>query len=157
MNLNLAIGKFTSGIGVNNMAALLSFLDISNTRSLKSRFFKNIEAIIGKHLRKVVIELMKQATDTEVKMTLKNEKNGKQYENKNLPVGVTVSVCMGWNKHLFGNIHDSVSSHVLMIEYLSKKILLGLFLVRYALFVQRRNKILKSHSSTSPPKILRAL
>ena len=81
-----------------------------------------MEAIIGEHQRKVAIESMEQATDLEVKMTFDNEINFKQYKSKNLPVGVTVFFDIGWNKRNSDNRYDSISGHVLMIGYLSKKI-----------------------------------
>ena len=52
LNLILALGTMASGIGPINMAQLLSFLDLSNCKTLNGRFFKNMELSIGSILRK---------------------------------------------------------------------------------------------------------
>ena len=40
LNLKLVMGTFASGVGVNNMAQLLSFLDTPNTKLLRNRIYR---------------------------------------------------------------------------------------------------------------------
>ena len=112
-----------------------------------------MEAIIGEYLRKVAIESIEEATDTEIKMKLKNEIDFKQYKNKNLPVGVTVSYDMRWTKHSSDNRYDSILGHTLMIGCLAKILLLVLFLVSCTLFVQGHIKWRKAIRGHLPQKL----
>ena len=84
-----------------------------------------METIICEQLRRVAIELMEEVTDTEVKMTLKKEIDFNPYKNKNLPVGVTVSFDLGWNKYSSSNKYDSIPGHALIIIWLFNNIFLG--------------------------------
>ena len=65
---------------------------------------------------------MQDAIDEKVRLALKDDAKYKQYLKGNLPVGITVSFDMGWNKRSSSNRYDSLSGHTLMIGYLSKKI-----------------------------------
>ena len=71
-NLKLALETMTSGIGPINMDQLLSFLDLSNCKTLNARFFKNMELTISSTLRKVALESMEEATKDEVRLTIHN-------------------------------------------------------------------------------------
>ena len=79
MNLKLAMGTFASGIGANNMAQLLSFMDIPNTKSLHQRFLRKMETTIGKHLRKVAVRSMGDGIYEEVRLIVNDENKYKQY------------------------------------------------------------------------------
>ena len=114
-----------------------------------------MEAIIGEHLRKVAIESIEEATDTEVKMKLKNEIDFKQYKNKNLPVGVTVSYDMRWTKHSSDNRYDSILGHTLMIGCLAKNIITGVISSKLYIVCSRAHQMAKSHMRTSTPKIMK--
>jgi len=104
------------------MAQLLSFMDITNAKSLHQRFFKNMETTIGKHLRKVAVKSMDEEIDEEVRLTVNDEKKYNEYNNKKLSVALTVSFGMGWSKRSSSNRYDSISGHALKIGVLSDKI-----------------------------------
>ena len=89
------MGTFTSGIGTINNPELLSFMDIPNVKSRRQRFFKNIKNTIGKHLRKVAVKSMDDGIDEEVRLTVNDENEYKQYKNKKMTVSLTVSFDMG--------------------------------------------------------------
>ena len=116
-----------------------------------------MEAIIGEYLRKVAIESIEEATDTEVKMKLKNEIYFKQYKNKNLPVGVTVFFDIGWNKQNSDNRYDSISGHVLVIGYLSKKIFAGVVSSKMYIVCSNAQQNVEEPSEHVYPKNMRAL
>ena len=59
-------------------------------------------------------------------MTWKNDNKFKQYKQRNLPVGMTVSFDMSWNKRSSSNVCNSLSGYALMIGYKSKKIIAGI-------------------------------
>ena len=109
------MGTFASGIGVANMTTLLSFLDITNTRSLNQRFFRIIEQTIGTNLGNEAIKTMEKELDEEVKLTLKNKIEYGNYKKKELQVPITVQFDMGWSKRSSGNRYDSLSGHAFMI------------------------------------------
>ena len=99
-----------------------------------------MEPIVCEHLRKVTIESMEQENDKEFWITLNNENDFKEYTNKNLPVGLTVSFDIGWNKCSSSNRYVSMSGHSLLIGFYPKRWLLLLFLVRCTLFVPGKTK-----------------
>ena len=84
-----------------------------------------MEVIVGERLGKVTIEPMEQATDKEIRITLNNRNEFKEYKNKNLPVGVSVSFGMSWNKGSSNNRYDYFSGHILMIGCLFENIIAG--------------------------------
>ena len=65
------------------MVQLLSIMDIPNAKSLRQRFFKNMETTIEKHLRKVAVKSMDDGIGEEVRLTVNDENKYKQYKNKN--------------------------------------------------------------------------
>ena len=85
-----------------------------------------MEVIIGERLGKITIEPMEQAADEKIRITLNNRNEFKEYKNKNLPVGVSVSFDMSWNKRSSGNRYDSILGHILMIGCLFENIIVGL-------------------------------
>ena len=78
LNLKLVLGTMASGIGPSNMSQLLSFLDIPSCKSLRGRFFRNIELTVGSSMRKIAIESMREAIDKEVRITLNDDAKYKQ-------------------------------------------------------------------------------
>ena len=95
LNLILALGTMASGIGPINMAQLLSFLDLSNCKTLNGRFFKNMELSIGSILSKAALESMEEATEEEGRLTINNDEQQKEFDKGNLPLGISVSFDMG--------------------------------------------------------------
>ena len=98
------------------MAQLLTFLDVSNCKSLNGRFFRIIELTIGPTLPKIAIDSMGKSIEDEVRLTLKNDNEYKKYKKGDLLVGITVSFDMDWNKCSSSNRYDSLSGQGLMIE-----------------------------------------
>ena len=77
LNLKLTLGTMASKRDPHNMAQLLSFLDLSNCKTLNSGFFKNMELIISSTLRKVALRSMEEAIEEEVRLTINNEEQQK--------------------------------------------------------------------------------
>ena len=107
----MTLGTIASGIEPTNLAQLLSFIDLPNVKAVNGRFFRNMESIVGPSLRKVGTKAMEEALLEEIKVTLGSEDKFKEWQKGNLPVSITVSFDMGWNKRSSGNRYDSISGH----------------------------------------------
>ena len=58
-----------------------------------------MELTIGSAFRKVALELIKEETEEEMKLTINNEEQQKEFDKGNLPLGISFSFNMGWNKN----------------------------------------------------------
>ena len=104
-----------SEIGLKNLAQLLLLLDLSKVKTVKGRFFRNMELIIRPILRKVGNEAIEKTIDKEIILTLRNdEEKYKQRKEGHLPVAITVPFDIGCNKRSSGNHYDSISGHVFL-------------------------------------------
>ena len=83
---------------------------------------------------------MEQENDKEFRITLNNENDFKEYTNKNLPVGLTVSFDIGWNKCSSSSRYDSMSGHSLLIGFLSQKMIAGAISSKMYIVCSRGNK-----------------
>ena len=123
LNLQLTLRKMAVGIGSNNTTQVLSFLDISNCKSLKCRFFKNIELTIEPTVRERAIDSMENSIEEEVRLILNDKDEYRKYKEGNLHVEMTASFDIDWNKRYSSNRYDSLPEHTLMIGCQSKGIL----------------------------------
>ena len=98
LNTKLTLGAIALGIGSTNLAHIFSFLDLPNVKAVNGRFFRNMELSVGPILRQVGAKAMKEALEEEIKLTLESEEKFGMWKQGNLPVLITVSFDMGWNK-----------------------------------------------------------
>ena len=74
-----------------------------------------MESTIVNSLRKIAIKAMEEVIENEVRLTAANEKELNNYKKKNTPLGIYISLDIGWNKRCSRNQYESLSDHALMI------------------------------------------
>ena len=127
-NVKVVLATLACGMGPVDAGDFLSFLDIPKMNSFSKQQFTRIENLVGKHIRDIAEQSMKDMLEEEINMTV--EAKWLDYEifkkDKSSKVGLTVSYDMGWSKRSSGNRYDSLSGHCFFVGSKTRKIVKGL-------------------------------
>ena len=123
-NLRLVLGTLASGLGPSDICTLLAFMGLPNVNSFSRKQFRQIESLIGKHLRQIGDDSMTEALEKEVRMTQAyKDMPTIHWKSSQDKIGLTVAYDMGWTKRSSGNRYDSLSGHAFMVGVHSQKII----------------------------------
>ena len=119
------------GAGARDSGIVLTYLNLPNAASFKSKSTIGIESCIRPKLKQLTQQLIECTLEDEIKQTIIQEKspraklclleklNKKTIDKEEVPL--TICYNMGWNMRSSWTQYDSVSGHGLMIGTYTKK------------------------------------
>ena len=132
-NVSFVLGLHQIGAGASDCGIMITFLNLPNSASFKSKSFNRIESCIRPTIKKLSQQSIECALEEEIIETIKAEKpprariclleklNKTPIEKEEIPL--TICYDMGWNKRSSGTRYDSVSGHGVMIGAYTKKVI----------------------------------
>ena len=132
-NVFFVLGLQQIGAGASECGIVITYLNLPNSASFKSKSFNRIESCIRPTVKKLTQQSIECALQEEIKKTILEEKpprarvsllrkfNERSIEKEDVPL--TICYDMGWNKRSSGTRYDSVSGHGLMIGGYTKKVI----------------------------------
>ena len=125
INCQFYLSLLQTGCGSTEADTFISFLDLPNGSSYKSRHFARIQNAIRPDIVKISDSCMDKARHEEIRTTLGEDLYKDFLQKKLTPaqVPLTVMYDMGWNKRSSGNKYDSMSGHGFLLGGNTKKIM----------------------------------
>ena len=132
-NVYFILGLQQIGAGASDSGIVITYLNLPNAASFKSKSFNRIESCIRPTVKELTQQSIECALKDEIKQTIIAEQpprakislleKFKQETVEKEEVPLTVCYDMGWNKRSSGTRYDSVSGHGLMIGAYTKKVI----------------------------------
>ena len=138
-NIRAILATYITGVGPQDMAEILSSLDLPQTRFWNTKGYARLSNRLSKHMRNCTKESTRQAMVGEIEATIREKlQNINEVDIKkevtdyfNLPInlrpsiGISISYDMGWQKrtiHRQSSSYSSLSGHGFEVGLRTKKI-----------------------------------
>jgi len=157
------LATYITGLGPQDMAEILSSLDLPQTRFWNTQSYYRLSNRLSKHIRSCTKESMRQAMIAEIEATIREKS---QYTNEvdikkevteyfNLPInlrpsiGISISYDMGWQKrtiHRQSSSYSSLSGHGFAVGLRTKKIVSMIVFAKHCQICKIAKKIKKKRT-----------